>query len=277
MNKTFVLLMVLCLALGACAAPATPQEPAETQAPPTAAPTEPPAPTNTPEPTATPLPTATPTLAPTATATPDLAATQTAQAAQAAEQAKADFQKELDKIGQTLPPGSLGWLQTESQSIEMDGGKQWIYDPFAKDLVANDFILTTDITWESTGGLAVCGFYFRSEPNFEEGEQYLFEMLRLSGLPGWDISLWEYGQLKKAITKMRTAGAIDQGQGATNHVIFIAEDGQFTLYINDERIGQFVDYTESRSDGYFAFDAWQEFGKTTCTFDNTRVWLIDEE
>ena len=41
-------------------------------------------------------------------------------------------------------------------------------------------------------------------------------------------------------------GAIDQGQGATNYVIFIAEDGQFTLYINDERIGQFVDYTESQ-------------------------------
>jgi hypothetical protein len=278
MKKLIVLLSFLCLALSACASPGAIQQPTATQLPPTTTiPTNTPAPTNTPEPTATLVPTDTPTPEPTATSTPDKAATRAAEATQVVEQAEALIQKDLDKIDQTLPPGSLGWIQTQSQSIDMNGGNQWIYDPFAEDLVANDFILKTDITWESTGGLALCGFYFRSEPNFEQGEQYLFEMIRLSGLPGWDIALWKYGNLKKAITKMHTASAIDQGQGATNEVILFAQDGQFTLYINDERIGQFFDYTEARSDGYFAFDAMQESGDTTCTFDNTWVWLLDEE
>lgn len=277
MNKLFILLTVSCLALGACASPAAVQPPTATLSPPTSPPTNPPAPTDTPEPTATPVPTDTPTPEPTATSTPDAAATQAAEAAQAKERAMELIQEDLERIDQTLPAGSLGWLQTESQAIEMSGGNQWIYDPFAKELVANDFIIKTDITWDSTGGLAICGLYFRSDPNFEQGEQYMFEMLRLSGLPGWDISLWEYGELKKPITNMRTAGAIDQEEGATNEIILFAEDGQFTLYINDERIGQFFDYTESRTEGYFAFDARQESGDTICQFDNTWVWLIDEE
>jgi hypothetical protein len=102
-------------------------------------------------------------------------------------------------------------------------------------------------------------------------------MVRLSGLPAWNIALFEFGGVKKDITKLRTASAIDQGQGATNEIILIARDGEFTLYINDERIGKFFDYTEARSEGYFAFDGWQESGTTVCTFADTWVWLIDEE
>jgi hypothetical protein len=277
MNKLFVLITVLCLALGACTSAATSQPPTATSQPPTSVSTDTPVPTDTPEPTATPVPTSTPTPEPTVTSTPDRAATKAAEATQAAEQAMALIQEDLDKIDQTLPAGSLGWLQKESQSIEMDGGGQWIYDPFAENLVANDFILKSDITWDSSGGLAICGFFFRSESNFEQGEQYIFEMLRLSGMPAWDIALMKYGDYTKAITNVRTAGAINQDKGATNEIILIAQDGEFTLYINDQRIGQFYDYTESRSDGYFAFNGSQESGETICQFDNTWVWLIDEE
>lgn len=277
MKKLVVLLSVLCLVLGACAAPAESQPPATTLPPPSPEPTDTSAPTPTSEPTATPVPTDTPTPEPTATSTPDVAATKTAQAEQAAEEAMALIQEDLDRIDQPLPAGSLGWLQTESRSIEISGGNQKFYDPFAENLVANDFIIKSDITWDSTGGLAICGLYFRSEPNFEEGKQYQFEMLRLSGLPAWDIALWEYGEPIKAITTVLTAGAINQEQGATNEVIIFAQDGQFTVYFNDERIGKYFDYAEARSEGYFAFHAWQESGDTVCQFDNTWVWLIDEE
>jgi hypothetical protein len=276
MNKLLAPLAVLCLALFACAAPAAIQKPATTQPPATTTPTGTPVPTDTPEPTATPLRTDTPTPQPTATSTPNRAATRAAQATQAVEEAMALIQEDLDRIDEPLPPGSLGWLQEQSESIDMDGGKQWMFLPIAEDLEANDFILKSNITWESTGGLAACGFFFRSEPNIENGEQYLYEMVRLSGLPAWNITLMEYGGVKKDITKMRTAGAIDQGQGATNEIILFARDGEFTLYINDERIGKFFDYTEARSEGYFAFDGWQESGATKCTFDDTWIWLIDE-
>jgi hypothetical protein len=274
---TLFLLLGLVLLLSACKGGAAAQ-PSSTPEP---LPTNTPAPSATKEPSATPAPTDTPvpsdTPEPTATSTPDTAATKAAAATQAAEDAFALIQADLKKINLDLPPGSLGWIQTEGETIEMIGGEQWIYEPFAEDLVAEDFILKTDITWESSGGLAVCGFYFRSEPNIEEGEQYLFEMVRLSGLPAWDITLYEYGEPKKFITNMLTASAIDQSQGATNELIFMAKGGEFTLFINDQRIGTYFDYAETRQDGYFAFDAWQESGETTCTFENAWLWLIEEE
>lgn len=159
----------------------------------------------------------------------------------------------------------------------MTGGGQRIYDPFAVDLVADDFLLKADITWESTGGFAGCGFYFRSEANIEQGEQYVYEMIRLSGMPAWDIVLMEFGQPKKNVTGVLTAGAINQDNGATNEVILMAKDGEFTVYINDQRIGTYYDYAETRSDGYFAWDAWQESGETTCRYENTWVWLMEED
>ena len=149
--------------------------------------------------------------------------------------------------------------------------------PLAENLVADDFILKTDITWESTGGLVTCGFNFRAEPNFEEGKQYRFEMFRLSGLPAFWISYLRYGFYEQDLAPWDTSSAINQDQGATNEVILFAEDGKFTLYINDQRIGQFFDYSEKLVDGYLSYYAWQESGESTCQFDKTWIWLIEEE
>jgi hypothetical protein len=185
--------------------------------------------------------------------------------------------EDLDKINQTLPPGELGWMQTESHPIEMTSYQEELMQPFADDLVANDFILKSDITWTSTGGLVTCGFNFRSERDVEKGEQYRFEMLRLSGLPVFFVSYLEFNRYMQNVSPLVTSRAIDQTQGATNEVIIFAEDGKFIVYINAERAGQYFDFGEKRSEGYFAFYAWQESGESTCAFDNTWVWLIEEE
>jgi hypothetical protein len=47
-------------------------------------------------------------------------------------------------------------------------------------LAASDFVLKSDITWESTSGLVTCGFFFRSEENLDVGKQYIYEMIALS-------------------------------------------------------------------------------------------------
>ena len=184
--------------------------------------------------------------------------------------------EDLNTIGQSLPPGKLGWMQTETYPIDMTEYQEEVMPAFAEDLVANDFILKTDITWNSTSGLVTCGFNFRSESNLEEGKQYRFEILRLSGLPLFALSYLEFNQYKQNMAPWVQSRAIDQTQGATNEVILIAEDGKFLVYINDVRAGQYIDFSERMSEGYFAYYAWQESGESTCTFDNTWVWLIDE-
>jgi hypothetical protein len=259
--------------LSACAT--VPASPAPTQAPPpsdTAIP-----PTATLVPTDTPVPTATltNTPAPSATATPDESATLQAAATQAAEELIGEISPELEAVGLSTESGSLLWVQDEPLAIDLVDYQEWRYVPFAEDLVASDFVLKSDITWESTSGLLTCGLFFRSEKNMEEGKQYYYEMLRLSGLPAWDIVYLQYNQFQKNITDVRTNSAIHQDQGSTNKVVLIAEQEKFTVYINDVRAGSFYDYGKNVLEGYFAFSAAQESGESTCTFANTWVWSLE--
>jgi hypothetical protein len=241
-----------------------------------AAPTPTAVPTNTPiPPTNTPLPTDTPTPLPTATATatPNLAATASFKATQTAEALVTDIKAQLTDL--KLPTdGTLGWYQTEPASVELDGYQDWGYLSFAEDLEVSDFIINTDITWESTGW-PTCGLWFRSDKDFGSGKFYWFEILRLSGLPGWDISF--YRDSKNYVntpTDFRTSGALDLGSGATNKVIIMAQAEKFVVYFNGQRQGQFFDYSKQSLKGYFAFAGWQDSGSTTCTYENTWVWLL---
>lgn len=252
-----------------------PASPTPTQLPtPSATPIPP---TNTPTPTETPVPTATitPTPVPSATATPDLSATAQAGATLAAEEVIRKIGPELEAIGFSTESGHLLWVQNEPMAIDLVEYNEWLYEPFAEDVVASDFVLKSDITWSSSTGLVTCGLFFRSEKNLEDGKQYIFEMLRLSGLPAWDISYRQYNQYQIDITNLRTNSAINQDQGSTNKVVLIVEQEKFTLYFNDVRAGSFFDYGKNMSEGYFALSAWQESGKSTCNFADTWVWTLD--
>jgi hypothetical protein len=73
---------------------------------------------------------------------------------------------------------------------------------------------------------------------------------------------------------MRTSSAISQEQGSTNKVLMIAEGEKVTIYINVVRIGSFYDYSKRMLEGYFAYSAWQESGKSSCTFADSWVWAL---
>jgi hypothetical protein len=271
---------LLLLSLAACGLTPAQQAalPTDTAPPPTHTLTQ--APSATPEPTATPVPTDTPeptptdTPAPTATSTPDRTATEQARATAAAEAMLGVIGEELEHVGLTTDTGYLLWMQENPEKIAMSTYQEWVYKSFAEGLTASDFVLKTDVTWESSSGLVTCELRFRTEKNLEEGKYYLFEMYRLSGLPAWFISYIRYGEFQKSITEFRTTSAIKQDQGSTNKIVLITEGERFTLYINDVRLGSFYDYSKSMLDGYFAFGAWQESGNSSCTFSDTWVWAL---
>jgi hypothetical protein len=282
-NLIFSILMLL--ALSACSlgqAAATPT------LVPTPLPTSTPVPTDTPVPTATstatytptPLPTATntstATLVPsaTSTATPDKKATQAALSTQAAEAVTAKFQAEMKKLGIPTDKAKLGWVQTESLSLELDTAGESFYKSFADDVSASDFIFTTDVTWTATDYI-FCGFYFRSDASYAKGKHYLLEFTNYPGLPGWLIVMLDNGTLIKNVTeRWRWASALNQKNDATNRFILIAEADKFTLYINGQRIGSFYDFDKTRTEGYFAISAAQQSGRGTCRFDNTQIWHL---
>lgn len=223
-------------------------------------------------PTGTPTTTSTPTV--TASMTPDKTATAQFVEVQRLDVARDSIQQTMNRIDLKLEEGQVGWAQEFPMAIELSEYDQVVYTDIAEGLIAEDFILKTDITWESTGGFAVCGFVFRLD--FDEVDYYQYGMLRLSGLPAWSIMGYDDGIGQYDISGVRTSGAIDQAQGSTNQVLLIAKEGRFTLYINDQRIGNFYDHSKRFRDGGFAFVARQESGVTTCTYDSTWIWLLEE-
>ena len=158
-------------------------------------------------PTITLAPLPEPTIAP--TNTPDTAATQAAQAAaQATSEAQAALDAQINKIADALEDfavspdqGALAYTQTDPVKINLNTYRAFGYRMVDPDEASySDFVLYTEATWESSSGLMTCGIAFRAEDNLEEGEQYLFQTLRLSGLPGWDIELWEFGRWQATLT-----------------------------------------------------------------------------
>lgn len=221
--------------------------------------------TETPVPTDTPLPTSTSTPKPTATATPNLRATQAAEQ----ELAIRNFLTSLDLPADT---GSIGWVQDQEVSIDVQG-LDWQVDPFAADVIAGDFVLYTQITWE-TDAWPFCGILFRSDGRGGYGDWYEFDILRFSGLPAFGISYYKDGTfINYPSDKWRFSSFLDLDDGATNEIVLAAQDNQFKVYINGNFEGQYYDWSSRLSEGSFLFSVYQESGNTTCTFDNSWIWL----
>jgi hypothetical protein len=219
--------------------------------------------------TVTPSPTATRTLTPvptnTRTITPDHAATQQAQL-------EAGIRAQLDAAGLPSDTGYLGWMQTEPQEIPLTGTEGYYYT-FAEDLNVSDFVIQTDITWD-TDSWPWCGFYFRSDAQYAQGSHYTVYFLRFSGLPAWDIEYYRNSQYITRISQnYQYSSALDSGDGATNQITMAAQGNQFKVYVNGHYEGVFYDYGNYLDKGRFAFIATQRAGNTTCTFDNTWIWV----
>lgn len=141
-------------------------------------------------------------------------------------------------------------------------------------LTAGNFIFKSDVTWEASG-ILICGVIFRSEQNLLEGKQYQFPYLRLSGLPAWAIEVHEFGRFRNSPTDIKFSNALNLENGATNQLVLVVQNDNFTVYINQVRQGRFYDYSKQRMDGYFGFFASQDAGNGYCEFENSWVWSLE--
>lgn len=228
-------------------------------------------PTHTLQPTLTPSPTDTATPVP--TATPDVTATAGAKATETADSILGELDLLLADTDIPYEDGYLAWQQTKPLTIQLSGPDDQIL-AIDDELTAGDFILKSDVTWTASG-IIICGAVFRSEPDLERGKQYRFLFLRLSGLPAWEIDVFEFGQYRNSPTDTKFSGALDQGNGRTNEFVLVAQDDQFNLYINQNREGRFFDYSKQRTQGSFAFLGFQDSGDGSCEFENSWVWSLD--
>jgi len=231
-----------------------------TQAAPPASPT--PAPTNTTAATVTKVPSATPQR----TATAEAKASATAQALAAL------VSEDLTAYGLSVTQGHLGWVE-KSMRVTADEYGETLYNSPDEKYSAADFVLQTELTWNTSSGLAGCGLILRAEANFEKGKQYRLLFVRLQNLPLWDMSIYDDGLLVQDI-RFQTSSALNDQQGSTNKIAVVAEGSKFTLYANSEKIGSITD--NRLTQGRIGFIASQESGETSCLFENSWLWVLKD-
>lgn len=218
----------------------------------------------------TPLPADTPTPLP--TAVPIIALTTTVEAA--------SVLSELDvhvgaNSGVSYQDGYLAWKQDEPVTINMTGPQKdvGILQSIAEDIDPANFIFKSKVTWNASG-ILICGLAFRGEPDLYKGKQYQFFFYRLSGLPAYFIDVYEFGRFKSTVSGEKYSDGINADNDASNEFVLIAQNDQFTVYINGIQQGQFYDSSKQREDGFLAFLAWQDSGKGSCTFEDSWLWEI---
>lgn len=233
---------------------------------PTAASTLVPSPTSTPEPTAT----ATPTETPTPTATPDRTATAVVRATATMAARLAELAPELELVGYTTDSGTLVYDKSVPMAMTVTHYSSY-WPESVIDTSLKNFILHVDIRWDSTSGLAGCGIMFRSEEDLERGARYVFEIIRLSGLPGWGMAYEKFNQVQTNLVSKRPNDIIDDSPNSVNNIMLVVHGDLLQAYINGEKMREVRD--SKISEGGIAFHTWQESGETTCVFKNT--WVLE--
>ena len=218
-------LLVIAILFSACA----PKAPAPTAPPPT--PTIEDTATQTPEPpTGTPLPTNTP--IPTRTPTPDRTATRMVQEKATAQAVVAQITSEMEALELSTEEGHLEWFNPEKVRISVDTYLENQYVELPVD-DAEDFIVHTDVSWDSSSGLAGCGIYFRANEDLNHGGHYDFALMRLQFQPAWDIEYSNFGKWQQTLTgKVMYSDVINDNSWGTNELTSLVVKGKdFTPYI----------------------------------------------
>jgi len=225
--------------------------------------------------TATPVPPTDTSVPPTDTPTPDLEATAAFEATQLAESISADIDDKLREVNLSTEQGYLGWASDDSISFTLNTYNTYDWAPISDDEFS-DFVFYAETTWESTSGYILCGFVFRAGPDLEYDEYYIFQSIRWSGWPSWDVEYFKYGDFHSSPTGgVRRDQIIKQDQGSTNEFMIIANGTVFNAYANGESLGGAT--ISKLASGIVGLYAWQESGETTCTFDNAWLWVLEDD
>jgi hypothetical protein len=272
----FVLVLVLSIFPSACAAPAAPATPT---IPPTAAATATPVPTSTNTPTPLPTDTPTATASPTVTATHDLKATLAVEKTATQVALNEKVKPILADYGVDANLGQVVWADESAYELDGTGYAQGFFTRIDEAGVLSDFVIQSDITWKTSGGLAGCGFLLRAPEdwNVNDGNFYSLELLRLKGAPKWFVNYYEKGFWQYAFPSR--AGVIsrnlkDDNMNINTVAIHVVGDA-FTVYVNG--VKEKTVTNNKITAGKVAFLVTQESGTSYCMFTNTWVWAYNPD
>ncbi len=175
-----------------------------------------------------------------AEATQAAAAGISAEAAAATATAEAPIRAELPTYGIDPNNGHVGWIHPPA-ALSVTGYLQYDYVNQFIGTVAQNFVVSVDVTWDTTGGLAGCGLVLRSDGNKDALNQYM--VIATRGANGHVLfSSMVNGKIHNTIDNY--ANGLDPNfnaqNGATNRITIVGRGNTFGIYTNGVQIGQIV-------------------------------------
>ena len=155
----------------------------------------------------------------------------------ATQAALAPIQSDLVAYGVDPSQGSIGWIQPPLH-LEVNQYRGRKFDNKFPMVVAQDFVMSSDFTWNTQYGGSGCGFVFRSNGDQANPSQYMVVATRLASGHVF-FAVGAQGELM--IVKDFYANGIDPlfnaNNGATNRLAVVGRGENFAIYTNGTKLG----------------------------------------
>jgi len=149
----------------------------------------------------------------------------------------APFVASLPRYGVDPEQGRPGWIHPPV-TLEVDGYMSYDYVNNFLATVAQDFVVSSDITWNTQYGTSGCGFVLRSDGNKNALNQYM--VISTRGASG-HVLFVTMSNGKVVGGRDIYAYGIDPNfnweNNATNRLTVVGRGDEFTIYSNDTLIG----------------------------------------
>ena len=150
----------------------------------------------------------------------------------------APFVAELPKYEVDPSQGRPGWIHPPV-TLEVDGYMSYDYVNQFLATVAQDFVVSSDITWSTQYGTSGCGFVLRSDGNKNALNQYMVIVTRgasghvlFATMVNGDVvggkDIYAYGRDPN----------FQWGNNVTNRLTVVGRGSTFSIYSNDTLIGE---------------------------------------
>jgi len=144
---------------------------------------------------------------------------------------------DLSIYGVDPSQGRPGWVHPPT-TVEVNGYRQHDYANQFLNTVAEDFVISADITWNTQYGNSGCGFVLRSDGNEESFNQYVVVITR--GASGHVLfTTMADGEVVNArdIYAYGLDDNFDWQNDTTNRLTVVGRGQKFSIYTNDTLLG----------------------------------------
>ncbi|MBN8657040.1 MAG: hypothetical protein J0M11_14990 [Anaerolineae bacterium] len=144
----------------------------------------------------------------------------------------------LPKYGVDPSEGQIGWVHPPV-SMDASGYHQFEYINYYLGTLAQDFVISADITWDTVGSTSGCGFVLRSNGDENALDQYVAIITRVAS-GHFLFSTMSDGEIVtgRDIYARYKDKSFNWENLTTNRLTIVGRGNRFWVYTNDTLIGE---------------------------------------